>query len=153
MAYQHFYSRVPARISLFNKTDGFDTFAHSAALSDEFIFRELSPIYTDKLSGFDVGSVRRGEISPIYFQHPVPSGGVVQSALSYIPRDYTGERSAYLVHSLVLDKEEQARVFDERGVFTAPLLIISPAVTVPSAVTKIFPVSTSPAPAVTLETS
>lgn len=27
MAKQHFYSRVPARGSLFNRSDGFDTFA------------------------------------------------------------------------------------------------------------------------------
>ena len=111
MAFQHFYSRVPARISLYNRTDGFDTFAHSAALGDDFIFSVLSPIYSDKLRGVDVGKLRRGEISPVYFQCPAPMGGVVQSALSYIPRDYTGERSAYLVHSLVLDEAEKTRIF------------------------------------------
>ena len=49
MAYQHFYSRVPARVSLYNKIDGFDTFAHSAALTREFVLGELYPIYADKL--------------------------------------------------------------------------------------------------------
>ena len=82
MAYQHFYSRVPARISLYNKTDGFDTFAHSAALPDEFILGELSPIYRDKLQNHDIGKIRRGEVSPIYSQYTTPSGYTVQSALS-----------------------------------------------------------------------
>ena len=45
MSYQHFYSRVPARVSLYNKIDGFDTFAHSAALDREFILGELSAVY------------------------------------------------------------------------------------------------------------
>ncbi len=117
MAYQHFYSRVPARISLYKKTDGFDTFAHSAALSDEFILGELSPIYLDKLGNNDINKIRRGEAAPVYTQTVTPSGHTVQSALSYIPRDYTGERSAYLVHSLVLDREERFRLFTDKGAF------------------------------------
>ena len=117
MAYQHFYSRVPARISLYKKTDGFDTFAHSAALDDEFILKELSPIYLDKLGNNDINKIRRGEVAPIYTQTATPSGYTVQSALSYVPRDYTGERSAYLVHSLVLDPEERNRIFTDKRAF------------------------------------
>ena len=125
MAHQHFYSRVPARISLYNKTDGFDTFAHSAALPDEFILGELSPIYRDKLQNHDIGKIRRGEVSPIYSQYTTPSGYTVQSALSYIPRDYTGERSAYLVHSLVLDNDERTRIFTDKkaAVFNPEMFI------------------------------
>lgn len=126
MAYQHFYSRVPARISLYNKTDGFDTFAHSAALPDEFILNELAPIYKDKLQNHDVNKIRRGEVSPIYSQYTTSSGHTVQSALSYIPRDYTGERSAYLVHSLVLDKDERTRIFtDKRSAIFNPEMFIT----------------------------
>ena len=47
MAFQHFYYRVPARVSMYNKFDGFDTFAHSKELSREFIERELSLVYQD----------------------------------------------------------------------------------------------------------
>ena len=39
MSYQHFYSRVPARVSLYNRRDGFDTFAQSAALNPDFVLR------------------------------------------------------------------------------------------------------------------
>ena len=42
MALQHLYSRVPARASMFNKADGYDTFACSDGLTREFIERELS---------------------------------------------------------------------------------------------------------------
>lgn len=111
MAYQHFYSRVPARISIFNRIDSFDTFAHSAELDRDFILGELSPIYVDKLSKHDAGKIRRAEIPTVYSQIMLPSGRTVQSALTYLPLDYTGERSSYLVHSLVLTDEERSSVF------------------------------------------
>lgn len=44
MALQHFYSRIPARASMFNKSDSYDTFACSDGLTREFIERELSII-------------------------------------------------------------------------------------------------------------
>ena len=111
MAYQHFYSRVPARVSIFNKIDGFDTFAHSAELDRDFILGELSSVYADKLNKHDAGKIRRAEIPTVYSQILLPSAKTVQSALTYLPLDYTGERSAYLVHSLVLNDEDRSRIF------------------------------------------
>ncbi len=111
MAYQHFYSRVPARISVFNKIDSFDTFAHSAELDRDLILGELSPVYADKLNKHDAGKIRRAEIPTVYSQILLPSGKTVQSALTYLPLDYTGERSAYLVHSLVLNDEDRSKIF------------------------------------------
>ncbi len=111
MAYQHFYSRVPARVSLFNKTDGFDTFAHSAELDRDFILAELYPIYADKLDKNNPVKIRRREIPVVYTQTMLPSGRTVQSALSYLPLDYTRERSAYMVHSLVLTDDERGALF------------------------------------------
>lgn len=107
MAEQHFYSRVPARVSMYNKYDGFDTFAHSAGLTREFIERELAVVYADKLSKNDVVLVRRGEISPVYYQCCVRSGSLVQGCITYLPLDYTLERSAYLTHTLVFSEEER----------------------------------------------
>jgi hypothetical protein len=49
MARQHFYSRVPARVSLYNKCDGFDTFAKSGSISGELVMGELATMYKDKL--------------------------------------------------------------------------------------------------------
>lgn len=111
MAYQHFYSRVPARVSLFNKTDSFDTFAHSSALDESFIRNELSVVYGDKLPYHDLDKIRRGAMPVVYSQTVLPSGRTVQSALSYLQKDYTGERSAYLVHSLVLSEEDRVMAF------------------------------------------
>lgn len=110
MSYQHFYSRVPARISIFNKTDGYDTFAHCSRLDREFILGELSSVYLNKLDARDALKIRRGEMEPVYSQTMLPSGQLVQSALSYLPLDYTGERSAYMVHSLVLTDEERLAI-------------------------------------------
>ena len=105
MAHQHFYSRVPARISMYNKFDSFDTFAHSRDLARDFIERELSLVYADKLSKNDMAEVRKGQIKPVYYQCNLKSGKFVQGCITYLPLDYTGERSAYFTHSLILTDE------------------------------------------------
>ena len=110
MSYQHFYSRVPARVSLCNKIDGFDTFAHSANLDREFILGELSTVYKDLLPIHDPVKIRRGEIPTVYSQLALPSGKLVHTAIKYLPADFTGERSAYLAHSLLLNDDERSRV-------------------------------------------
>lgn len=112
MSHQHFYSRVPSRVSLFNKIDGFDTFAHSASLSREFILGELSAMYWNKLEIHNPARLRRGEIPTVYSQAMLPSGRLVQTVISYLPKDFTGERSAYLAHSLVMTDEERNAIFN-----------------------------------------
>ena len=49
MAKQHFYSRVPARASMYNRCDGFDTFAHSEGLEQSFVQEELAAVCENKL--------------------------------------------------------------------------------------------------------
>lgn len=111
MAYQHFYSRVPARMSMYNHIDGYDTFAKSADLSREFITDELSVVCDYKPTKAEAMLILNGKLPPVYFQFFAKNGGeMVQSCLSYISRDYTGERSAYMVHSLVMPEEEAKRV-------------------------------------------
>lgn len=114
MALQHFYSRVPARVSMYNKSDGFDTFAHSEGLSREFIERELAVVYENKLSKTDMAVIRHGGLLPVYLQTGTRSGVLVQSCISYMPLDYTGERSAYLAHSLIFPEEECRKVLASR---------------------------------------
>ena len=111
MSLQHFYSRVPARVSLFNKRDGFDTFAHSVMLDGEFIRRTLAPAYEGKLEIHDPVRIRRGQIPMVYSQTVLETGDVAQTAIRYIPKDFTGERSAYIAHTLVLTEEEREAVF------------------------------------------
>ena len=114
MSLQHFYSRVPARVSMFNKRDGFDTFAHSAGIDRDFILGPLSKVYSDKLKYHDDTKIRRGEIPVVYSQTMLESGEVVQTAIKYLPLDFTGERSSYLAHSLVLTEQEKATLFSCR---------------------------------------
>lgn len=111
MAYQHFYSRVPAKVSMYNRSDSFDTFAHSEGLEREFIERELSVVYQNKLNKGDLDAVRRGEIPRVYSQCVLKSGKVVQGCTTYLSLDYTGERSAYFTHSLVLTEDEKRNIF------------------------------------------
>ena len=116
MSYQHFYSRVPARVSLYNKRDGFDTFAQSSSLDPNFVLRELTVLYADKLNIHDPIRIRRGEIPVVYSQAPTRSGRVAQTAITYLPFDFTGERSAYLAHTLVLTDEERGFVLNNPAV-------------------------------------
>ena len=111
MAHQHFYSRVPARVSLFNKRDGFDTFAHSLMLEREFILGPLAVAYEGKLEIHNPVRVRQGGIPVVYSQTPLADGQLAHTAISYIPKDFTGERSAYLAHSLILTDEEREEIF------------------------------------------
>lgn len=115
MALQHFYSRVPARMSMYNKSDGFDTFAHSEGLTKEFIQRELSVMYEGKLGKNDATMVRKGEISPIYSQCNIKSGCLLQTCITYLPLDFTGERSSYFAHTLVFSEEEKRTILFNDG--------------------------------------
>jgi len=114
LAFQHFYSRVPARVSMYNRADGFDTFALSAGLEREFVEREMTPVYENKLNKNDVTMVRRGEMPCVYTQCCTRSGVLVQNCVSYLSLDYTGERSAYLSHSLVYSSEEKQKILSSR---------------------------------------
>ena len=115
MARQHFYSRVPARVSLYNRCDGFDTFIKSGDLSDGLVRGELRVMYDEKLNIHDPVKVRRGEIPTVYSQMKLESGEVAQTTIKYLPTDFTGERSAYLAHTLVLDAADRAAAFCTNG--------------------------------------
>jgi len=114
MAKQHFYSRVPAKVSMYNRSDGYDTFAHSDGLEREFIERELSAVYENKLTKNDMEAVRKGLMPLVYSQCCLRSGSLVHSCVRYLPRDYTGERSAYMCHSLILTDEERQTLLCSR---------------------------------------
>ena len=125
MAYQHFYSRVPAKVSMYNRSDGFDTFAHSTGLEREFIEKELAVVYQNKLGKGEAASVRRGEHPEVYLQCPLRSGNIVQACTTYLPLDYTGERSAYMTHSLILDESDRKKAFaDKRAYLFNPDLFV-----------------------------
>lgn len=107
MAKQHFYSRVPAKMSMYNRVDSYDTYAHSQGLEREFVEKELAGVYTIKLSKVDLDAARMGLLPRVYSQSCLRSGDTVQACVTYLSRDYTGERSAYLCHSLILTPRER----------------------------------------------
>ena len=116
MAKQHFYSRVPARISLFKRMDGYDTFAHSEGITREQIENELSSVYENEPSKEEFAYIRANGLPTVYCQFATADDTVVQSAISFLKSDYTGERSAYMVHSLLLSEEEKkARFCDPKA--------------------------------------
>ena len=110
MASQQFYSRVPAKISMFNRTDSFDTFACSAELGRDFIEKDLAPLCENRLSAAEAATLRTQNIGNGYYQFTTKDGRLVQSCITYIPVDYTGERSSYLVHNLVYAADEADEV-------------------------------------------
>lgn len=107
MALQHFYTRVPARVSMFNRADGFDTFACSEGITQELAQKELNAVCDQKLTPADGDAIRAGAMPPVYSRLLTRAGVAVQSCVSYLPLDYTGERVSYMVHSLVLPTEEE----------------------------------------------
>lgn len=107
MALQHFYTRVPARVSMYDRTDGFDTFACSEGVSQELAQKELNAVCDQKLTPADGDAIRAGAMPPVYCRLLTRVGPAVQSCISYLPLDYTGERVSYMVHSLVLPTEEE----------------------------------------------
>ena len=125
MAWQHFYSRVPARVSMYNRADSFDTFAQSAGLTREFVERELAFVYENKLNKNDITVIRKGEMPCVYTQCSTRSGALVQNCISYLPLDYTGERSAYLSHSLVYTPEEKKQVLTTGETILHPGLFVT----------------------------
>ncbi len=116
MALQHFYSRIPSRVSMFNKADSFDTFAVSDGLSREFIEREISRVYDSRPGLNESEIMRKGELPPAYCQIVAKSGELIQSKINFIARDYTGERSSFFVHSLVFSEEEKRSLFAKKNI-------------------------------------
>ena len=107
MAKQHFYSRVPARVSMFYKSNGFDTFACSEGISQGFIEKTLATLLEQKPTPEEMKLIRQNELAPIYCHYKTNDDAFVLSCVSFLAKDYSGERTSYLVHSLILNEEEE----------------------------------------------
>lgn len=108
MAYQHFFSCVPARVSMFNKVDGYDTFAASDIFTKDYIEQNLMPMLDYRPGKAELPLIRTGQLPPSYGQYCGKQNQIIQVCVSFIPSDYTGERSSFMIHSLVLTDEERA---------------------------------------------
>lgn len=98
-------------MSLFNRMDGYDTFAHSEGIGRELIEGELSSVYANEPSKEEFAYIRANGLPTVYCQFATEDETVVQSAVSFLRSDYAGERSAYMVHSLLLSEEEKKERF------------------------------------------
>ncbi len=106
MAWQHLYARVPAKISMFNKTDGYDTFACSEGITRDFAEKELVYVCDIKLSADDSDKIHAGKLSPVYSQFMCREGELVHSCITYLQSDDSVDRSTYMVHSIVMTPDQ-----------------------------------------------
>lgn len=113
MAYQHFFSRVPAKVSMFEKADSFDTFAKSEAITKEYIMQNLMPLCNLRLSNAELNMIRDGNFSYSYCQFQSKQNDLIQSTITYIPLDYTMVRSSYMIHSLIYTNEEKQKIIEQ----------------------------------------
>ncbi|MBO4666652.1 MAG: hypothetical protein J5666_00795 [Bacilli bacterium] len=104
---QHFYSRVPSRIAMFYKSNGFDTFACSTGIQQEFVEKDLAILLEQRLSPEEMALLRNNELNPVYCHFATKDKVFVESCISFLNSDYTGERSSYLINSLVFNEKEE----------------------------------------------
>lgn len=111
MAIQHFYSRMPAKLTLYIRTDGYDTFYKSSGINKEYIDENLSSICKWTPSKQELALMRDSKLPPTYCQYfSNDNKDMIQSCFSYIPLDFTGERSSFMIHSLILTENERKKV-------------------------------------------
>ena len=113
MAQRHLYSRVPAKASMYHMTDGYDTFAKSSELNREFIETGLGRLLEYVPGKTENDMVLDGILPPTYCMLRTTEGEIVHSCITYQRSDYTGERAAFMINSLVPDKQERERLFSQ----------------------------------------
>lgn len=112
MALQHFYSRVPARMSMFAKCDSFDTFAKSGEITREYINSNLVRICEYKPTEDELELIIQNKFPPFYCACFARDNNLIQSKFSFVSSDYTGERSGWMCHSLILSQEESEKLYN-----------------------------------------
>ena len=112
MALQHFYSRAPARMSMFAKCDSFDTFAKSGEITREYINSNLVRICEYKPTEDELELIIQNKFPPFYCACFARDNNLIQSKFSFVSSDYTGERSGWMCHSLILSQEESEKLYN-----------------------------------------
>lgn len=113
MAKQHFYSRVPACMSMYKHADGYDTFAQSEGLSEEYAEATVQKLLHIKLTPEEKRRVEEGNYPPVYCIYGGPGGDRLQSRISFLPKDFSGEQSCFFVHTLIFKGEEARMAYSE----------------------------------------
>lgn len=114
MALRHLYSRVPAKASMFNLTDSYDTFAKSQKLDKDFILCEMGRLFEYAPGKTESEMILDGFLPPTYCTLRTPEGVIVHSSITYQQRDFTGERYSFMINSLVLEKDEKGTIYSKK---------------------------------------
>lgn len=107
MAYIHHYASVPARLSLFNRCNGNDTYAKSGAVTREFAENEILGKFKLKFTKPLLELIDNGKQDDVFIRRFAADGSTVLTHLSFQLRDYTGEKPGVLVDSLVVSEKEE----------------------------------------------
>lgn len=111
MAKQHLYAKVPAKLSLYKKELSYDTFAVSKGINELYIKDNILKLceynknykYTDT----EKQLILEDRMPPVYMScFSKKTGELIQSCVSFLPEDFTGEAHGHFAHSLVLSDAE-----------------------------------------------
>ncbi|MBR2370739.1 MAG: hypothetical protein IKA82_01835 [Clostridia bacterium] len=111
MAKQHLYAKVPAKLSLYKKELSYDTFAVSSGINELYIKENILKLceynknykYTDA----EKQLILDDRMPPVYMSYfSKKTGELIQSCVSFLSEDFTGEAHGHFAHSLVLSEEE-----------------------------------------------
>ena len=98
---QHYYTR--AKRGLFRQSEGYDTIAHSAGLTESFIKERLHPFcYYHPSRIMQAKRVPAADFPKAYTLVHLPEGLTVIGRTTYLESDYTGQRTAFFTHNYVL---------------------------------------------------
>lgn len=98
---QHCYTR--AKRGLFRQSEGYDTVAHSAGLTESFIKERLHPFcYYHPSRILQAKRVSAAEFPVVRTVVHFPEGLTMLGQTVYVERDFTGQRPAFFTHNLVL---------------------------------------------------
>ena len=115
MAKQHLYAKVPAKLSMFKKELSYDTFAVTSGINEAYIKDNILKLceynknykYTDS----EKKLILDEKMPPVYMSYfSRKTGELIQSCISFLSEDFTGEAHGHFAHTLVLNEQETERL-------------------------------------------
>ncbi len=114
MAKQHLYTRVPAKLSMFKKELSYDTFAVSKGINEAYIKENLQKLCDYRQSPNEKDYILNDSMPNIYMSYfSRKTGELIQTCISFLPNDFTGEKHGFFAHSLVLNGEETEKIIKD----------------------------------------
>lgn len=114
MAKQQLYTRVPAKLSMFKKELSYDTFAVSKGINEAYIKENLQKLCDYRQSPNEKEYILNDSMPNIYMSYfSRKTGELIQTCISFLPNDFTGEKHGFFAHSLVLNGEETEKIIKD----------------------------------------